>query len=155
MNYCRMQLTQLSLIILRICFLCYLIIKTTVNKYELHQSFNESTILEDMEEDKKYTISVMTLTLLLMISIAFTFVYNYFIVHENFVGVVVMIVFLGFSLVVTVVQSFDESSLLETLIVNLASVLEMSLAIILTFFIRTKRKEKYIKSFEKRFSTFV
>ena len=157
MNYCLMQMIQLILIILRICFLFYLLTKAIINKEDLHKMFAQSAWLKDMDQDQIYTFSVMSITLILMVPIGFTFVYNYFIVHETFTGVCVMTIFLSLSFLLTIGKSFRDTSapIIEAVVENLLSLLEICLSVILVFFIRNKRKVKYIKNFEKRFPTFV
>ncbi len=144
-----MQSVQLLLILLRISFLLYDIIKTIIRRVILYQRVGQ--ILDGLDEEKLYTISVMLIAILLMLWIVFTFIYNYLIVHENFIGVLVMTILLVISFLLDLIR-FGDNSFLESIIETVLSIVEIMLLFVLIFMIKMKRRERYLKSFNQRFS---
>jgi hypothetical protein len=144
-----MQSVQLLLIILRISFLLYDIIKTIINRVILYQRIGQ--IIDGLDEEKLYTISVMSITILLMLRIVFTFIYNYFVVHENFIGVLVMIILLVIFFLLDFI-SFADNLFLESVIETVLSIVEIILLFVLILMIKIKRRDRYINSFNQRFS---
>jgi hypothetical protein len=144
-----MQSVQLLLIILRISFLLYDIIKTIIRRVIFYQRIGQ--ILDGLDEEKLYTISVVSIAILLMLWIVFTFIYNYFVVHENFIGVLVMTILLVISFLLDLI-SFGVNSFFESIIETVLSIVEIMLLFVLILMIKIKRRERYIKSFSQRFS---
>jgi len=144
-----MQVVQSLLIIIRISFLLYDIIQTIIRRHILYQEIGE--IFYGLDEEKLYTISVMLIAVLLIVWIIFTFIYNYMVVHENFIGVVVMTVLLVISFLYSLI-SFAHYSVIESIIETVMSIVEILLLVALVFMIKIKRRERYIKSFNQRFS---
>ncbi len=144
-----MQSVQLLLILLRISFLLYDIIKTIIRRVILYQRVGQ--ILDGLDEEKLYTISVMLIAILLMLWIVFTFIYNYLIVHENFTGVLVMTILLVISFLLDLIR-FGDNSFLESIIETVLSIVEIMLLFVLIFMIKIKRRKRYLKSFNQRFS---
>ncbi len=144
-----MQSVQLLLILLRISFLLYDIIKTIIRRVILYQRVGQ--ILDGLDEEKLYTISVMLIAILLMLWIVFTFIYNYLIVHENFIGVLVMTILLVISFLLDLIR-FGDNSFLESIIETVLSIVEIMLLFVLIFMIKIKRRKRYLKSFNQRFS---
>jgi type VI protein secretion system component VasK len=75
----------------------------------------------------------------------------YLIAHENFIGALVMTILLVISFLLDLI-SFGDNWFMESIIETVLSIVEIILLIALILMIKMKRRERYIKSFNQRFS---
>ncbi|KAH9414526.1 hypothetical protein DERP_008721 [Dermatophagoides pteronyssinus] len=152
-KFLAMQILQAILFTTRTIFLIYDLLHAIINKVILYDRLgrlfgsSSSTTLSE----KIYTISLFMIAMFLILMIVFTFVYNYLLVHENFPGITVMVIFL-FGIFLYNLFTFGQysSTSSESLIICSASAFEIIGLIYLLTLIRHKQFVRLEKQLEQQ-----
>ncbi|KAI2806130.1 hypothetical protein BLOT_005141 [Blomia tropicalis] len=150
-KFITMQVLQLVLFTTRTIFLMYDIVHAVMHKEIIYERIGIILGGSPLESENLYTAGVGLTSLFLISLIICTFVYNYFLVHENLIGVTVMSLYLLLVLIYNL-ATFGSYSILESCAVCGASALEIFGLFYLLKLIKHKKEVRYVQHFEKRFS---